>query len=148
MVIESLNSSSIYEHVSPLFAKAFEFLKSTDFTTIECGKIEIEGDDLFAIVSNSKLKTSQEVKLEVHNKYIDIQMPIDKIESFGWQSRSCLTASMGEFNEERDIQFFGDHPAVFFFLSPGSYVIFFPDDGHAPCLGEGEVKKVVVKIKV
>ena len=33
-------------------------------------------------------------------------------------------------------------------FSPGEFVIFFPEDAHAPCIGNGKMKKMVVKVKL
>ena len=148
MVIDSLKHTDIYEHINPLFKKAFEYLKSTDFAKAEIGKVELEGKDLFVMVSESTLKTKDEAKLEVHDNYIDIQMPVSKPESFGWTGRKDLESPREPFNTEKDIQFFTDKAKTFFTLNPGDFAIFWPEDGHAPCIGEGTVRKVVVKVKV
>ena len=34
-----------------------------------------------------------------------------------------------------------------FTLSPGEFVIFFPEDAHAPCIGEGVIRKMVAKVR-
>lgn len=147
MVIDSLKHTEIYERINPLFAKAFEFIKKTDFSQIEPGKIELEGEDLFLIVSDSNLKDKVAAKLEVHNQYIDIQIPVSQSESFGWKGRRNLHTQSDDFDLSRDIQFFEDVPDSYFSVSPGSFVAFWPQDAHAPCIGEGVIRKVVVKIK-
>ena len=47
MVLDSLNNSSKYEGLHHAFKKAFDFIKSTDFSKLEPGKIELDGKDLF-----------------------------------------------------------------------------------------------------
>lgn len=148
MILDNLANSALYEQMHPLFKEAFEYLKSVDFTKAEVGKTELRGKDLFVTVSDSSLKTVDNARLEVHNKYIDIQLPVSKAESFGWKARKNLDKSVEAFNEEKDIQFFNDKYETQFTVSPGDFLIFFPEDGHAPCIGEGEVRKVVVKIKM
>jgi YhcH/YjgK/YiaL family protein len=37
---------------------------------------------------------------------------------------------------------------MFFQLTDGQFAIFFPEDVHAPMIGEGEIKKVVIKVKI
>lgn len=148
MIIDNLNNTKDYEHVHPLFKQAFDFLKNSGLSAMPLGKVEIAGDDLFAMISDSRLKAVQEAKLEVHNKYLDIQMPLSGSETMGWKSRVLLEKSLEAFDTERDIQFFEDSISTFFNLAPYNFVIFFPQDGHAPCIGEGSVKKVVIKIKL
>ena len=33
-------------------------------------------------------------------------------------------------------------------LVPGEFIIFSPEDGHAPLIGEGEIKKIIIKVVV
>lgn len=148
MIIDSLENSHLYEHINPLFPKAFEYLKSIDFSKLEIGKTELQGKDLFVGVSNSTLKEKENAKLEVHNNYIDIQIPVSKEEIFGWKSRKDLRNEAAPFNTEKDIQFFTDKPETYFNLQPKKFAILFPNDAHAPCIGEGEVLKIVVKVKI
>ncbi|MBK5721026.1 YhcH/YjgK/YiaL family protein [Dysgonomonas sp. Marseille-P4677] len=148
MILDSLKNAEMYYNIHPLFKDAFEYLKSVDFLKVEPEKIELHGKDLFVMISDSNLKTEANAKLEVHNQYIDIQMPISKTETFGWKSRADLQEESGSFNIDRDIQFFEDSAISLFSVSPGDFVVFFPGDGHAPCIGDGQIRKVVVKIKI
>lgn len=148
MILDSLENSSLYEHLNPLFPKAFDYIKKLDFSKIETGKTELEGLNLFVGVSDSKLKNKQDAKLEAHNNYIDIQIPISKKETFGWSARETLKKPIGEFNTDKDIIFFEDTPASYFEVGPTDFAIFFPHDAHAPCIGEDSVKKIVIKIRI
>jgi len=148
MIIDSLKNTEPYEHIHPLFKKAFDYLKSVDFATAPVGKIKLDGDNLIVAVSDSGLKAEEDAKLEVHNNYIDIQLPISKAETFGWTCRANLEEEVAPFNTEKDIQFFKDKPDTYFTVEPGNFLIFFTGDGHAPCIGEGTIRKVVVKIKL
>ncbi|MGZ8545586.1 MAG: YhcH/YjgK/YiaL family protein, partial [Flavisolibacter sp.] len=44
--------------------------------------------------------------------------------------------------------FYSDAPDMFFQLKPGQFAIFFPDDVHAPMIGDAEIKKLVIKVKI
>ena len=148
MVIDSLKNSEVYEKINPLFKKAFDYIKATDFANAEVGKVELEGKDLFLMVSDTTMKAEADAKLEVHDKYIDIQVPVSKAETYGWKGRKDLQTEREAFNAEKDIQFFLDKPVTYATVHPGDFAIFWPGDGHAPCIGDGTVRKVVVKIKI
>lgn len=148
MILDSLKNTEAYEKMHPLFKEAFDYLKSVDFLTVEPGKTELKGKDLFLMVSDSDMKTEEDAKMEVHNKYIDIQLPVSKPETYGWKARAELKEEREPFNDEKDIQFFKDKGTTLVTAVPGDFAIFFPQDGHAPCIGEGKIRKVVVKIKV
>ena len=148
MILDSLKNSEAYEKLHPLFKEAFDYLKSVDFSKAEVGKTELRGKDLFVMVSDSDMKAEADAKVEAHNKYIDIQLPIDKPETYGWKARAELKEEQESFNEEKDIQFFYDKGTTLVTAVPGDFAVFFPQDGHAPCIGEGKIRKVVVKIKL
>ena len=147
MILDSLKNAELYYGMHPLFKEAFEYLKSVDFLKTEIGRTELKGKDLFVIVSDSDMKTEGDAKMEVHNKYIDIQLPVSKPETYGWKARGELKEEREPFNEEKDIQFFFDKGTTLVTGVPGDFTVFFPQDGHAPCIGEGKIRKVVVKIK-
>ena len=54
----------------------------------------------------------------------------------------------GDYNAEKDVQFYNDTPETFFQLRDGQFAIFFPEDVHAPMIGEGTIKKLVIKVKI
>jgi len=150
MIIDNLSNSEKYNCIHPLFAKAFEYIKSQDLAIIEDGKFEIDGDNLRAIVSNKKGMTADESisKFECHDKHIDIQLCIKGKEQFGWKPRSSCIQQKGEYNAEKDVVFYNDAPDMYFELTNNQFAIFFPEDVHAPMIGEEEIKKLVIKVKI
>lgn len=148
MVLDSLSNSAKYEGLHPAFKEAFEFVKNTDFSNIEPGKIEIDGDLLF--VNNAQItgKTSEDAKMETHRDYIDIQIPLTQSETMGWIPACDLKQPNGEYNEVKDITFFHDKATAFVNVEPGQFAIFFPEDGHQPGIGEGTYRKLIVKVRI
>jgi biofilm protein TabA len=155
MIIDTIKNASKYYAVHPLFAKAFDYIKNTDLVNTVDGKYEIDGDPstgsgLRAIFSNKKGVTAVEsvAKFECHNKHIDIQLCISGDEQMGWKPREkCITPN-GGYNEEKDVQLYSDQPDTFFRLTDGQFVIFFPEDVHAPMIGDDLIKKLVIKVKI
>ena len=83
MIFDKIENSAIYENISPLIKKAFEYLKQTDFSGMENGKHIIDGDALFAILQEYDTKNDTDAKLEAHRKYIDVQYIISGEELIG-----------------------------------------------------------------
>ena len=139
MIIDTLSNSEKYNSIHPLFAKAFEYIKSQNLATIEDGKSEIDGDNLRAIVSNKKGMTAAEsvTKFECHDKHIDIQLCIKGKEQFGWKPRSTCTQQKGEYNADKDVMFYNDTPDMYFELTDNQFAIFFSEDVHAGVPGCG-----------
>lgn len=149
MIFDSLKNSALYENVHPRMKRAFEVLATTDWTRQETGIHEIEGRDLYVNVMERELKKKGDAKLEVHNDYIDIQLLVSgEGETFGWSERKNLQRPQGAFNPEKDIQFFEDEPQTYYTMRPGQFSVLFPEDGHAPMVGEGTVRKVIVKVRL
>ncbi len=150
MIIDTINNASKYYSVHPLFEKAFQYINSQDLANLADGKYEIEGDNLKAIISNKNGMTAEESasKFECHNRYIDIQLCIKGKENFGWKPRENCTTEKGEYNPEKDVLLYNDAPEMYFQLRDNQFVIFFPEDVHAPMIGEGPIKKLVIKVKI
>ena len=150
MIIDTLQNATKYSSVHPLFAKAFEYISKTDLNAIEPGKYEIDGDNLKAAYSNKKGMAAAESvsKFECHNKHIDIQVCINGVETFGWKPRENCTTPNGGYNEAKDVQLYNDQPDMYFQLTNEQFVILFPEDVHAPMIGDAEIKKVVIKVKI
>ena len=148
MILDSLKNSALYENVNPRMKKAFALIASTDWTKMEPGIHELDGKDIYVNVMERELKQKPDAKLEVHNEYIDIQVLISgREESFGWSERKDLKLPQGEFDAEKDIQFFDDVPQTYYTLRPGQFTVLFPEDGHAPMVGEGTMRKIIVKVR-
>ncbi len=149
MIIDTLQNASKYFSVHPLFEKAFAFINQTDLANAADGKSDIE-DGLKAIFSNAPGKTAEAscAKFECHNKNIDIQVCINGVETMGWKPREKCVQPNGGYNEEKDVQLYHDAPDMFFQLTNNQFVIFFPEDVHAPMIGEGNIKKLVIKVRI
>ncbi len=149
MIIDTIKNASKYFSVHPLFEKAFEYIDQNDLVNIEVGKSDI-AEGLKAIISQSigKTKEASLSKFECHDKNIDIQFCINGRETFGWKPREKCIVYNGDYNDEKDVQLFFDDADTFFQLTDGQFVIFFPEDVHAPMIGDGEIKKLVIKVKI
>jgi len=140
MIFDSLKNSALYYPVSPRLEKAFGFIASTDWETMEPGIHELDGKDIYVNVMEPELKKPADAKLEIHDAYIDIQVLIrGEQETFGWSERADLRKPLGEFDAGKDIRFFDDEPQTFYTLRPGQFTIFFPrgrpcaDDRRGQC---------------
>lgn len=147
MIIDTVDNLEKYAAVNPLFPKVVEFLKNNNLETMEPGKYEIVGKELFVNIQMAKGKAPDEAVIETHNKMIDIQIPLTAAETFGYTQRDQLPEV--PYNEEKDITKIPDLAAdSYVTCQPGMMAIFFPQDGHAPCIaGVPELKKAIFKVK-
>lgn len=84
MILDSIKNLRNYEGMHPNFKKAIDFLLNNDLQNLPLGRNEICGDEVFANVMEAKPRGKEEVPLEVHRKYIDIQVPISGDEVMGY----------------------------------------------------------------
>ncbi len=148
MILDSCAHAGLYRSMNKHFEAAFKFLNDNDLAAMAEGRYEIDGDNVFVMVNERDLKNPSDAALEVHDKYVDIQVVLRGEESFGWKDRSDCTMPRGTFDAQKDILFFDDQPTTYFTLQPGQMAIFLPGDAHAPLVGDGKVKKAIFKVKV
>lgn len=145
MVIDTLENLDKYVSLNPLFKDVLEFIKSNDLNSLEVGKHEIKGKDLFVNVQMAKGKTKDAAVLETHKKMIDIQIPLSAEETYGYTPLRDLP--LAEYNQEKDITKYVGTADTYVTCKPGEFAIFFPQDGHAPCITDAqEIKKAIFKV--
>jgi len=149
MILDKLDHSAWYSGISENLKRGFEFLRNTDLMSLETGKFEIAGNDVFALVSEYNTKGPQDCQPEAHRSYTDIQYIVAGREAIGFATLNNQTI-VSEFDPEKDITFFATKTSQVV-LEAGMFAVFFPQDIHQPCMqidGPEKVKKVVVKVKM
>ena len=147
MIIDTLDNLGKYVGLNPLFADVVEFMKQNDLNALEPGKHMIKDKDLFVNITTAKGRAKEAATLETHINMIDIQIPLDGEETFGYTPLKDLPEF--EYNAEKDITKYDTTMAqTYVTCKPGQMAIFFPQDGHAPCISEAaEIKKAIFKVK-
>ena len=148
MILDSLENSKRIECIHPLFKQAFDYVKSTDFSKMEDGKYDIADAGFTVSIASLIGKEKPEAAIETHKKFIDIQFPLLGVENIGWKPGDQLLEESVPYNEEQDIAFYIDKPTAYTKIYPGQFAIYFPEDVHAPGIGLGNIRKVVIKIPV
>ncbi|MEK7688726.1 MAG: YhcH/YjgK/YiaL family protein, partial [Deltaproteobacteria bacterium] len=130
--------------------KAIDFLRRPDIRNLADGRVDIDGQDVFALVQRYETVKTDTPKFEYHRKYIDIQYIVSGKEVIGWApvERMVITEA---YDMEKDICF-GTVPKEEItpvYLQTGHLAVLYPEDGHAPKLAAGKpshVVKIVVKV--
>lgn len=149
MILDRLENASFYSSISKNLQKGFDFLNSTDLANLAPGRHEVDGSNVFALVSEYDSKEPEECRLEAHRTYTDIQYIISGREAIGYAMLGNQEVLI-PFSEEKDIVFLTGHNSSLI-LETGMFAVFFPQDVHRPCMqidGPVKVKKVVVKVKM
>ena len=103
MLTTTVLNGQKYDYLEEKFQKAFTFLKETDFSELTEGKIEIDGDNIFAEVQEYMSKPEEECRFESHRKYFDIHYMAEGEEYFGYIPLEELDKDTG-YDEARDLE--------------------------------------------
>lgn len=145
MIIDRIENIEQYVGVHPLFAQVLDFFKSADLKMAATGKIIMQDGNLVFNFTESTPKKKKEARLETHNEFIDIQLPLSGIEMMGYAPRNVLAET--PYDAENDISFYDINADIYFTVKPGMFVIFFPQDAHAPAITSAKLRKLIIKIK-
>ena len=88
MIIDYLENLRSYSGISSNMDKAIEFILNTDLEKLQVGRNEVCGDDIFANVMEAQPRTKEEAPIEIHRKYIDIQIPLTGDEVMGYTPKA------------------------------------------------------------
>lgn len=146
MILAKLTDASRYEAMHPLFRQAFDYILSHDMSAVPTGRIELDGDRLFINVCETELVSADSQKLEAHRRYIDIHVPLTQTETIGWKHLSDLGESEAPFDEAGDFALYADTDVTHIPVHPGEFLAVFPEDAHAPLIGRGHQRKLIVKV--
>lgn len=147
MIVDTIDNLSKYTALNPLLADVVEFIRMNDLASLENGKHIIKGADLFVNIQDAKGKTREEAKMETHKLMLDIQIPLSASETFGYTPLGDLPAA--EYNEVKDVTKYDGLAETYFTCKPGEFAMFFPQDGHTPCISDAAViHKAIFKVRV
>lgn len=148
MIYDNLNHLDQYQGLSPRLVRGLELLRTTDFSTVEDGQYEIDGQNLFFSLQSYESKPANNTP-EAHRDYIDIQFLVEGTEKIGVAPLEDMIEEV-EGHPERDIWFYRG-PVDEITLSKDRFAVFFPGDAHAPGIAPEQpahCRKCLVKVHV
>ncbi len=148
MILDDLANCERYFKLHPGFAIAFAFLRRKDLGNLPPGRHEVDGDRVYASVDKGDGRGRPGAKLEAHRKYIDIQFVFAGTDEMGWKTLKQCTQLEQPYDDKKECAIFGDESDAWITTRPGQFVIFFPEDAHAPMRGDGPIHKVILKVPV
>lgn len=148
MIIDQIENADCYYGVHPGIQKALEYLAETDFSTMEPGRQVIDGERIYASVDAYETKPRETARWEAHRRYIDVQYVVSGTEVMGYAPIQDLQVT-DDYDAAKDCMRLAGK-GDFVTVPAGTFIIFFPQDGHMPCLAvdsPAPVRKVVVKVE-
>jgi YhcH/YjgK/YiaL family protein len=119
--------------------------------TVADGRMDIDGDRLYASVSTYETGSREERRFEAHRKYIDVQALLEGEESIDVSLDRDLP-TLEAYDEKKEVVFLKppEH-AAFLPMRSGCFAVFYPNDVHRPgchLRGKHRVRKIVMKVAV
>jgi YhcH/YjgK/YiaL family protein len=90
-------------NLGPKFAKAFEHLEKLS-ADAPLGRVDIDGPGLYISIAEYETASKAPTFLEVHRKYVDIQMTLSGEELLGWTTNASFPVDK-PYDEAKDCEF-------------------------------------------
>lgn len=147
MIVDRLENLRLYATLHPAIGEVADYIARHDLSALETGKHPIREEDLYVNINQIKALPRSEAKLEAHRLYIDIQIPLEGVETMGYTPTDLCSTVYIPYNEEKDIMFFRGQAQSYLQIEPGMFALFSPQDAHAPGITPTGGKKAIFKIK-
>ena len=129
--------------------KAFAYFRDTNLDELTPGKYPVDGENVFAAVTDNPTKDFDKTNWESHRKYIDMQYVVQGAEKIGVVPMAQATVTK-PYDEARDVANYSAEGKLYE-ARPGTIYLFFPQDVHRPNIkvdGIEKDKKLVLKVRV
>ena len=150
MIFDTIDNRHLYAAISPRIKAALEYLAASDFSKMEAGRYEIDGDNVYAMVQEYKSEPKEQRKWECHKKYIDVQYVHSGSENIlvaGSEGAQVIQP----YEEDNDCELSLLKEWSTLRMEAGMGSILYPEDLHAPGIRidkAEQVEKIVVKVKI
>lgn len=148
MILGHIQDTERIERLHPAFKQVFDYVRANDLLHAELGRIELDGDNLYINNVNPECVAEEAQPLEAHRAYLDIHILLEGEERLGWKSLGECGQPSKPYDVEGDYMLFDERATSYLDLKPGQFVIVWPEDPHAPLIGKGRVRKLIVKARV
>ena len=149
MIADRLDRAAQYAGLPKRIRTALEWLRATDLAALPVGRIDLEGDKLFALVQEYDTKPMSEGLWEAHRSYIDVQYVVRGVERMGYTPVETITVTK-PYDAEKDY-LNGTGPGAFIEAPAGMVFVLWPGDAHMPGMRVDSpvpVRKIVLKVAV
>ena len=155
MILDNIKNAKKYYGYSPRVKTALEYLEKNaqELITMKAGRVDIDGDNIYALVLDRPCDPNYDSYWEGHKKYLDIHYVADGEEWFGWAHISDMTEIEyvdkvpGEHAKYKDKR----HAGSYFLMRKGDFCLTDLEDIHAPSIYRPNspfLRKICVKIKL
>ena len=151
MLVTTLDHAAGNDYLAARFQKAYAFLNRDDLGSLALGRVDIDGDAVFANVQEYDTVAASEKQLEAHRGYYDVQFVVSGQELLQYAQLGGLPECQ-PFDEENDFGLYETpEQCTNVVLRAGDLAVLAPEDAHKPGCTLGcepcHVRKIVVKVR-
>lgn len=151
MILGNINHLGLVPYLPEKIKQSIEYIKDNVNNNTPVGRYDIDGDNMFFMVSDSTSRHIHDVNPEYHEKYIDVQIVLVGKEGMAVSTLPPYTKVLDNKLVENDIAFIETpKEETLLILHPNDFIVFLPNEVHKPlCAVDNKietVRKVVVKI--
>ena len=131
MVYGNIKDVLRYQGIHPELDIALKYVNDEFLSTLGSERVSIKDDDVYVFKVDLQTKPDAETFFENHHDYIDIHVVLDGAERMDIEIPERL--NMYEEHPETDAYFFHGDGGQSVILTPGKFLIAFPEDAHRTC---------------
>ena len=148
MVLDNINDFSNYQSLNPHFKTLINYLKGHNLLYEDLGKIAVDGEKVY--INNIKVEgiSADAQVLEMHRKYIDVHILLEGRETIGIKALSKIATFSKAYDEMSECALSQERADCYIEMTPGDILICFPEDAHAPAIGNAVIRKAIAKVIV
>ncbi|OCG39864.1 YhcH/YjgK/YiaL family protein [Gilliamella sp. Bif1-4] len=151
MILGNINHLGLIPYLPEKIKQSIEYIKDNVNNNTPVGRYDIDGDNMFFMVSDSTSRYIHDTNPEYHEKYIDVQIVLVGQEGMAVSTLPPYTKVLDNKLVENDIAFIETpKEETLLILHPNDFIVFLPNEVHKPlCAIDNKietVRKVVVKI--
>ena len=148
MIVDKLSNAPLYYGLGERFKAGFEYLQTTDFSSMEKGEYPVSGKEIYLVLAHSQPRERSTAQFEAHREYADLQYVIKGSDFMGYAPLDQLQVTQ-EYDPETDA-LLASGTGDFLRTSPGMFYIFGPQDAHMPAVkgDDSDVMTIKAVLKV
>lgn len=152
MILDTMEHAKQYVGLFPGVDRVLEAVRAYSPDNYPCGKVELEGNDLYLLLNSYETHTPEGALCEAHRQYLDVMYMVQGEETIyvkPVEQLRCVTKEYDPAIEALLGQTDSDATAVR--LTAGSFIVLLPQDAHTPAChtdGPQHVKKIIGKVRI
>jgi biofilm protein TabA len=152
MLLDHLSNATVHTSLDTRYKLALQWLTDHRDTLAHTdnGRIDILGDEVYAIINRYDTKPATQCGWEAHHRYADIHYSVTGSEYIGYAPLDTMT-EIQAYDADKDYLLYSGN-GEWLHVEQGVFCILLPSDVHAPGAMVGDVstflKKVVIKVLI